>query len=118
MIQESTIENLSKQLEELSPAESIALLCDLFPGKVVFSTSLGQEDQVITEIIARNNLDVNIFTLDTGRLFYETYDLLARTIVKYCLDIDTYYPNTHSVEDFVRNKGINGFYDSPENRKS
>lgn len=118
MIQESTIENLSKQLEELSPAESIALLCDLFPGKVVFSTSLGQEDQVITEIIARNNLDVNLFTLDTGRLFYETYDLLARTIVKYRLDIKTYYPNTASVEDFVRTKGINAFYESPENRKS
>ena len=118
MIQESTIENLSKQLEELSPAESIALLCDLFPGKVVFSTSLGQEDQVITEIIAKNNLDVNLFTLDTGRLFYETYDLLARTIVKYRLDIKTYYPNTASVEDFVRTKGINAFYESPENRKS
>jgi phosphoadenosine phosphosulfate reductase len=118
MIQESTIENLSKQLEELSPAESIALLCDLFPGKVVFSTSLGQEDQVITEIIAKNQLDVNLFTLDTGRLFYETYDLLARTIVKYRLDIKTYYPNTASVEDFVRTKGINAFYESPENRKS
>ncbi len=118
MIQESTIENLSKQLEELTPAESIALLCDLFPGKVVFSTSLGQEDQVITEIIAKNHLDVNLFTLDTGRLFYETYDLLARTIVKYRLDIKTYYPNTASVEDFVRTKGINAFYESPENRKS
>ncbi|MEX2593024.1 MAG: phosphoadenylyl-sulfate reductase [Anditalea sp.] len=117
MIQSSTIENLSKQLEELNPVEAIALLCDLFPEKVVFSTSLGQEDQAITEIIAKNNLGVNIFTLDTGRLFYETYDLLARTIVKYGLDIKTYYPNTHSVEDFVRTKGINGFYDSPENRK-
>src|SRR5690606_17957303 len=116
--QASTIENLSKQLEELSPAESIALLCDLFPGKVVFSTSLGQEDQVITEIIAKNNLEVNLFTLDTGRLFYETYDLLARTIVKYRLDITTYYPDTASVEDFVRTKGINSFYESPENRKS
>jgi phosphoadenosine phosphosulfate reductase len=118
MIQPSTIENLSKQLDQLNPAEALALLCDWFPGKVVFSTSLGQEDQAITEIIAKNNLGVNIFTLDTGRLFYETYDLLARTIVKYGLDIKTYYPNTHSVEDFVRTKGINGFYESPENRKS
>lgn len=118
MIEPSTVENLSKQLEELNPVEAITLLCDLFPGKVVFSTSLGQEDQAITEIIAKNNLEVNIFTLDTGRLFYETYDLLARTIVKYGLDIKTYYPNTHSVEDYVRTKGINGFYDSPENRKS
>src|SRR5690606_37891938 len=70
----------------------IALLCDIFPEQVVFSTSLGQEDQVITEIIAKNHLPVNVFTLDTGRLFYETYDLLARTIVKYGLDIKTYIP--------------------------
>lgn len=118
MIPSSTIENLSQQVEELNPAEAIALLCELFPGKVVFSTSLGQEDQVITDIIAKNNLGVNVFTLDTGRLFYETYDLLARTIVKYGLDITTYYPNTRSVEDFVSAKGINAFYESPENRKS
>ncbi|HLW19917.1 MAG TPA: phosphoadenylyl-sulfate reductase [Cyclobacteriaceae bacterium] len=117
MIQSSSIENLSQQIEELSPVEAIALLCDLFPDKVVFSTSLGQEDQVITQMISKNHLDVNIFTLDTGRLFYETYDLLARTIVKYHLDIKTYYPNTASVEDFVRTKGINAFYESPENRK-
>ena len=118
MIHSSTIENLSKEIESLNPAEGIARLCKLFPGKVVFSTSLGQEDQVLTEIIAENSQEVNVFTLDTGRLFNETYDLLARTIVKYGLDITTYYPNTLSVEDFVRTKGINAFYESPENRKS
>src|SRR5690554_745676 len=100
MIQSSSIENLSQQIEELSPVEAIALLCDLFPDKVVFSTSLGQEDQVITQMIAKNQLDVNIFTLDTGRLFYETYDLLARTIVKYRLDSKIYYPYTASLEVF------------------
>lgn len=118
MIDTSTIEKLSRQIDELNPAEAIALLCDIFPNQVAFSTSLGQEDQVITEIIAKNDLGVNVFTLDTGRLFYETYDLLARTIVKYGLDIRTYYPSTPAVEDFVRTKGINAFYDSPENRKS
>jgi len=118
MMQPNNLENLARQVEELTPSEAIALLCDLFPGKVVFSTSLGQEDQVITEIISKHHLDVQVFTLDTGRLFYETYDLLAKTIVKYRLDIKTYYPDTHAVQDFVRTKGINGFYESPENRKS
>src|SRR5690606_41789160 len=69
-------------------------------------------------MIAANALDVHIFTLDTGRLFYETYDLLSRTIAKYKLDIKTYYPHTESVEQLVRSKGINGFYESVENRKS
>lgn len=118
MIESNTIENLLSQLEGLSPKEGIALVCDLFPGEVVFSTSLGQEDQAITEIIAKNNLAVEIFTLDTGRLFYETYDLLARTISKYGLDIKTYYPETQSIEEFVRTKGINSFYESVENRKT
>jgi phosphoadenosine phosphosulfate reductase len=118
MIQSGTLENLSEKIDILGPVEGIALLCDLFPDKVVFSTSLGQEDQVITQMIADNDLGVNIFTLDTGRLFYETYDLLSRTVAKYKVDIKTYYPNTESVEDFVRTKGINAFYESVENRKS
>lgn len=118
MIHSGTLENLSEKIEALDPVEAMALLCDLFPDKVVFSTSLGQEDQVITQMIAANDLDVNIFTLDTGRLFYETYDLLSRTIAKYKVDVKTYYPNTESVEHFVRDKGINAFYESVENRKS
>jgi phosphoadenosine phosphosulfate reductase len=118
MIDQGKINELSRQIESLSPTEGLSLLCDLFPGNVVFSTSLGQEDQVITDLIARNELPVGVFTLDTGRLFYETYDLLARTIMKYGLDIKTYYPNTPSVEKFVRQKGINSFYDSVENRKT
>ena len=118
MMESNTIQNLLLQLEELSPQEGIALVCDLFPGDVVFSTSLGQEDQAITEIIAKNNLAVEIFTLDTGRLFYETYDLLARTISKYRLDIKTYYPETQTIEEFVRTEGINSFYESVENRKA
>ena len=74
------IKELIHRMESLSIEQAMALLTDLFPGKVVFSTSLGQEDQVITQIVANNNLPVEIFTLDTGRLFYETYDLLARPI--------------------------------------
>lgn len=112
-----TLEDLSKQIELLSSVEAMTLLCDLFPDQVVFSTSLGQEDQVITQLIADNRLGVDIFTLDTGRLFYETYDLLDRTISRYGIDVKTYYPNTVAVENFVRTKGINAFYASVENRK-
>jgi len=118
MAENKTLAHLSEQIQQLDIEDSFRLLCDLHPGKIVFSTSLGQEDQVITHLIAKNNLPVQIFTLDTGRLFYETYDLLAKTVVKYNLDIKTYYPNTESVETFVREKGINSFYESVENRKS
>lgn len=110
--------SLGEKLDSLSPSDGLALLSDLFPGKVVFSTSLGQEDQVITQLIAENLLDVHIFSLDTGRLFPETLDLIARTESKYKKRIEVLYPERTSVEKLVADIGINGFYDSVVNRKS
>ncbi|SHO61617.1 phosphoadenylylsulfate reductase (thioredoxin) [Algoriphagus zhangzhouensis] len=109
---------LESQLDQLSAQEGLALIADLFPGKVVFSTSLGQEDQVITQLIAQNQIPVKIFSLDTGRLFPETLELLARTESKYNTRIQVYYPERESVENLVAEQGINGFYNSVENRKS
>lgn len=109
---------LEAQLNELSAQEGLALIADLFPGKVTFSTSLGQEDQVITQLIADAHLPISIFSLDTGRLFPETLDLLARTEAKYKQNIKVFYPNTESIEKLVSEIGITGFYESVENRKS
>lgn len=104
---------------ETSPfPETVQLLAELFPGQVVFSSSLGQEDQVITDALSRNAVPVKIFTIDTGRLFPETYELLDRTIARYKTPIHVYFPDAADVEDFVLNKGINSFYESVENRKS
>ncbi|MBB6326875.1 phosphoadenosine phosphosulfate reductase [Algoriphagus iocasae] len=118
MTLEKNMHELEAQLSELSAQEGLALIADLFPGKVTFSTSLGQEDQVITQLIAEANLPISIFSLDTGRLFPETLDLLSRTEAKYKQNIKVYYPNTESVEKLVSEIGINGFYESVENRKS
>lgn len=118
MAQRKNMHELEAQLEQLSAQEGLALIADLFPGKVTFSTSLGQEDQVITQLIASGNIPVQIFSLDTGRLFPETLDLLSRTEAKYRQNIKVFYPTTDSVEKLVSAIGINGFYDSVENRKS
>jgi len=114
----NNIEELASVINNLSPIEGLRHLSELFPGDVVFSSSLGQEDQVITQMIATNNLNIGIFSLDTGRLFPETLDLLARTEQKYKTRIKLYYPTTTSVENLVSSIGINGFYESAENRKS
>jgi phosphoadenosine phosphosulfate reductase len=114
----TNLHDLSEKVEKLGPAEALGFLSDLFPGKVVFSTSLGQEDQVITQLIAENNLAVHIFSLDTGRLFPETLDLIARTESKYKKRIQVLYPERQSVENLVDKIGINGFYDSVEKRKA
>ena len=118
MIQANEIKELTQRIARLSIEEAMALLADLFSGEIVFSTSFGQEDQVITQKIAASKLPIDIFTLDTGRLFYETYDLWSKTIVKYGVTIKPYYPQTAAVEELVSNNGINGFYQSVENRKS
>jgi phosphoadenosine phosphosulfate reductase len=97
--------------------EQLTFLAGAFPSQVVFSTSLGQEDQVITDIIARNKIPIRIFTLDTGRLFNETYELIDRTRARYKIPIEVFFPQADLVEKLVTEKGFTSFYESVENRK-
>ncbi|MCF2444719.1 phosphoadenylyl-sulfate reductase [Dyadobacter sp. CY345] len=113
----TNIDALTAALEGKSEIESLTILADLFPGQVVFSTSLGYEDQVITDFILKNNLDISIFTLDTGRMFTETYMTLQKTNNRYDTKIKAYYPQTDSAEALLSTKGPLSFYDSVENRK-
>lgn len=98
--------------------EALRITAQLFPQKVRFSSSLGQEDQVLTHIIARNQLNINIFTIDTGRLFNETYETLDRTVARYKVNIDVYFPQADAVQQMVGEKGINLFYESVQNRQT
>lgn len=107
---------LQKELTGKSAEEQFALLSNYFPGKVAFSSSMGQEDQVITDMICRNHFDVKIFTIDTGRLFNETYELIDRTRERYKINIDVYFPEHNYIEQLVSKKGFFSFYESVENR--
>jgi phosphoadenosine phosphosulfate reductase len=111
------VQNLKNQLNGLSIEDQLRKLIFLFPYKVVFSTSLGIEDQVITHKIFSNNLAVKVMTLDTGRLFPQTYDVFSNTIIKYNKKIDVYFPEFMAVEKMVTEKGPFSFYQSVENRK-
>ncbi len=104
-------------LKQLSAEDGLKLISAKFPEGAVFSTSLGQEDQVITDMIFRNQLPVKVFTLDTGRLFYEHYELLSLNNSRYKTKIEVYAPESSDVEKYVNEKGINAFYHSVENRK-
>jgi len=112
-----TINQLNQLFAGKSTVEALAHVAGRYHGKVAFSTSLGAEDQVITDMLAAARVPVRIFTLDTGRMFPEIYDLLVITEKKYNLHIDVYFPEAGAVEKMVRSKGINLFYDSIENRK-
>ncbi|MBZ5856307.1 phosphoadenylyl-sulfate reductase [Flavihumibacter profundi] len=111
------LNHLNSALASLDAAERLKYICSQFESGVVFSTSLGQEDQVITHLIARQHLPVSVFTLDTGRLFQETYDLLDRTIARYKVQVNIFFPDASRVEAMVNEKGPNSFYESVENRK-
>jgi len=114
----ATIANtLSEKTKGFSIDETLSFLAREHEGKVVFSTSFGQEDQVITALIAKNELPITIFTLDTGRLFQETYDVFHKTLKKYKKEIKVYFPEASAVEKLLEEKGPNSFYDSVENRK-
>ncbi|MCL4125646.1 UNVERIFIED_CONTAM: hypothetical protein GTU68_015431 [Idotea baltica] len=78
---------------------------------------MGIEDQMIIDLIAKNKIDISLFTLDTGRLFPESYDLIQKTNEKYKINIKAYFPDSEKVEKMTSEKGLNLFYDSLENRK-
>jgi phosphoadenosine phosphosulfate reductase len=98
--------------------ESLELLANKFPGKVTFSSSFSFEDQLISHEILANQLPISIFTLDTGRLFSETYSVWNSTNERYKTHIKAYYPQTEALQNFVAKKGPNSFYESVENRKN
>jgi len=111
------LERLKYKLDNLDPVQQLQYLAEQFKDKIVFSTSFGWEDQVITHLIFSNNIPIKVFTLETGRLFPETYYVWNRTLEIYNQPIHAYYPQTEAVQEMVNAKGPSSFYESVENRK-
>lgn len=114
---EEQVALLNDKFRDARAEEILTYFIAEFPGQIAFATSLGMEDQVIIHMLSGIPDDVYCFTLDTGRLFPETYDLLDITRKKYNVDIRLYFPDAVKVERMVQEKGINLFYDSVENRR-
>ena len=114
---DSKVQGLSKELTSLTVPEVLLRIQDQFGPKVAFASSLGIEDQILTHFIADTVPKMRIFTLDTGRLFAETYDLMEKTESRYGIRIEIYAPESNEVESMVREHGINLFYQSIDNRK-
>lgn len=111
------VDEYNLKLQHAAPGEVVDFFANEFSGRVVFASSLGLEDQVITHIIAESKAEIGIFTLDTGRMFQETYSLLDRTREKYGIPITVYFPDGKAVEEMVNIHGANLFYESVEKRK-
>jgi phosphoadenosine phosphosulfate reductase len=115
--QQQPSSQIPDQISGLNIPEALAFLCNRFPGKVTFSTSFSAEDQVITDYILSNDLPVSIFTLDTGRLFAETYSVWSMTNDKYPTRIKAYYPDRSLLEPYLEENGPNAFYETVSLRK-
>ncbi len=114
---EQLVIGLNERMKDLSAQEVLKFFIEEFDGKIAFGSSLGVEDQVLTDMIAHIDKSTKIFTLDTGRLFPETYKTLQETNEKYGINIEVFFPKSKHVEHMVNEKGVNLFYKSVRNRK-
>ncbi len=117
MIDKAIIEQWNSEFGTGSAEKVLSYFLTKFKGKIALSSSLSVEDQLLTDMVVNIDADAEIFTLDTGRLFPETYDLIDRTAKKYKKEIKVYFPEAADVEKMVHDKGMNLFYSSIENRK-
>lgn len=114
---QNQIEALNKKYQTATAEQLLEGLLSEFKGEIALSSSLSVEDQVLTHMICQIDKQTKIFTLDTGRLFPETYDLIHRTNSKYGIKLSVYFPEAKQIEEMVNTKGINLFFESIENRK-
>ncbi len=116
-IDQDLIKELNEEYSNKSPEEVIKWTLDnLHPG-VALASSFGAEDVVVIDMLAKISPDARIFTLDTGRLNQETYDLMDDIRNRYKMNIEVMFPNQDEVQEMVRTNGMNLFYRSRENRK-
>jgi phosphoadenosine phosphosulfate reductase len=114
---QNTVDILNQKFEKSSAEEVLTYFLNEYKGRIALASSMGAEDQVLTGMISKIDKSARIFTLDTGRLFPETYDLIDKTSKFFGIPIEVFFPESKSVEQMVAKKGINLFYQSIENRK-
>ena len=112
------LEKYREETQDLDAAQLLAWGLQTFsPERLVLASSLGAEDQVLTALLINMNTKARIFTLDTGRLFQETYDVMQATTDRYHFSYEVCFPDANDVKQMVEERGINLFYKSIEDRK-
>lgn len=114
---QNEIKQLNEEFADATPETILGYFLDRFGDRIALSSSLSIEDQVLTDMICKLKPGARIFTLDTGRLFPETYSLIDRTAMHYGIRLEVFFPDRTEVEKLVAEGGINGFYESLEKRK-
>lgn len=113
----TTADKLNKKFAAKPADEILAYFLREYGDRIALASSLGVEDQALTDMILKIDRRARIFTIDTGRLFPETYSLIDKTNMNYGIRMEVYFPENRPVEEYVRTNGINAFYESVERRK-
>ena len=108
---------LNERFSGQQPEEVLSWFLKEYSGNIGLASSLSIEDQVLTAMICGLEKQANIFTLDTGRLFPETYSLIERTNMTYGIKIQLFFPDYRELEKTVNENGVNLFYESIEKRR-
>jgi len=111
------IDLLNKKFENAPIEEVLKYFLSTYGEKIALASSLGAQDQVLTDLLLKQDAKAKIFTLDTGRLYEQTYKVMDLTNRKYNIKIDVLFPHAKDVETLYQTQGINGFKESIENRK-
>lgn len=111
------LQTLNGEFEKKSASEVLSWALSAFGNKISFASSFGAEDVVLIDLLIKIDPKARIFTLDTGRLNEETYDVMDRIRRKYSISIEAYFPDTAKVEALERQKGFFSFKESVDNRK-
>jgi phosphoadenosine phosphosulfate reductase len=114
---QNLIERLRQQTALLDAADLLGVVAAEFGEQIAFASSFGAEDQVITHLLCQLEKPVHIFSLDTGRLPQETYNVMERTCKYYQINIEVLVPDTKQLEELLGAHGPNSFYESVELRK-
>jgi len=117
-ISSDEIDRLNREWDDRPPEETLRYFLGRFGNRIAIASSLGPEDQVLTDMLLKINRSARVFTIDTGRLFPETYSLIDKTNLSYGIKMDVYFPEYKMVEEYVNTNGINAFYESMEQRKA
>lgn len=112
------VSSLNKKFQGAKPEEILEYFINEYKQEAALSSSLGAEDQVLTDMIFKIDRSANIFTLDTGRLHPETYDVMDATNLKYNVKLNVFFPKSSDIEKLYQEQGINGHFESIKNRKN
>lgn len=112
------LEKLADEFESKSAQEVLKWALDTFGTRIALASSFGAEDVAVIDMMVKVDKNrTRVFTLETGRLNQETYDVMDAIRARYSIQIEAFFPDQKEVEDMIRSKGMNLMYESVENRK-